>query len=104
MSAEVTAQCPSQASKFFYVIGNQICNNGVVGAALQGAANAGFAIPNTVQYGISDAPYLGGTTQNYSGSLLSQAQQYATFMTGQVPPLLGPQGTGCMNNGVGGEW
>lgn len=103
MSAEVTAHCPSLAGKFHYVIGNQTCNNGVVGAAMQGAASAGYPIPNTAQYGIADAPYYGASISE-SGSMESQAQAYAANFTSQIPIILGPQGTGCMNNGGGGEW
>ena len=103
MSAEVKAHCPSLAGKFYYVIGNQTCNNGVVGAAIQGAANAGYPIPNTDHYGIGDAPYYGASTSE-SGSLAAQAQAYAAYFTSQIPIILGPQGTGCMNSGGGAEW
>jgi hypothetical protein len=103
MSAEVTAHCPSLAGKFYYVIGNQTCNNGVVGAAIQGAANAGYPIPNTDHYGIGDAPYYGASISE-SGSLAAQAQAYAAYFTSQIPIILGPQGTGCMNSGGGAEW
>ena len=103
MSAEVTAHCPSLAGKFYYVIGNQTCNNGVVGAALQGATNAGYPIPNTDHYGIADAPYYGASVSE-SGSMEAQAQAYATDFTSQIPIILGPQGTGCMNSGGGAEW
>jgi hypothetical protein len=105
MSAEAAAKCPALAGKFYYVIGNQTCNNGVVGTAMQGAANAGYPIPNTDHYGISDAPYLGGGLGNYVGDLVSQAEQYANFMFGQVPTYFAAQGAGgCMNSGGGGEW
>ena len=103
MSAEVKAHCPLLAGKFYYVIGNQTCNNGVVGAAIQGAANAGYPIPNTDHYGIGDAPYYGASTSQ-SGSLAAQAQAYAAYFTSQIPIILGPQGTGCMNSGGGAEW
>jgi hypothetical protein len=103
MSAEVKAHCASLAGKFYYVIGNQTCNNGVVGAAIQGAANAGYPIPNTDHYGIGDAPYYGASISE-SGSLAAQAQAYAAYFTSQIPIILGPKGTGCMNNGGGAEW
>src|SRR5258708_1228193 len=83
--------------------GNQACNNGVVGAALQGAASAGYPIPNTDHYGIADAPYYGASITE-SGSMQAQAQAYAADFTSQIPIILGPQGTGCMNNGGGAEW
>jgi hypothetical protein len=39
-----------------------------------------------------------------SGSLTAQATAYANTFFGFVPPYLGPQGTGCINNGGGGDW
>ena len=34
----------------------------------------------------------------------AQAQAYAADFTSQIPVILGPQGTGCMNSGGGAEW
>jgi hypothetical protein len=107
MSTEAASQCPSLASKIHYVIGNQACNAGVVGTAMAGASAAGFAIPNTSQYGADDAFYYAGngnSVSSVSGSLTAQAAAYATAFFGYVPPFLGPQGTGCINNGGGGDW
>ena len=39
-----------------------------------------------------------------SGSLAAQAAAYANAFFGYMPPYLGPQGTGCINNGGGGDW
>jgi hypothetical protein len=107
MSTEAASQCPSLASKIHYVIGNQACNAGVVGTAMQGASAAGFPIPNTSQYGADDAFYYAGngnSVASMSGSLTAQATAYANAFFGFVPPYLGPQGTGCINNGGGGDW
>ena len=107
MSKEATSQCPSLASKIHYVIGNQACNAGVVGTALQGASAAGYAIPNTSQYGTDGAFYYaadGNSVPAESGSLAAQAAAYAKAFFGYVPHFLGPQGTGCINNGGGGDW
>jgi len=104
MSAEASTQCPSLTNKLFYVIGDQLCNAAAVGTAMQGAANAGYPIPNTSQYGTDGAPYLGGGLADYSGDLVSQAEQYAGFMFGQVPTYFGPKGTGCINNGGAADW
>jgi hypothetical protein len=107
MSTEATTKCPSLVRKIHYVIGNQACNAGVVGGALEGASKAGFAIPNTSQYGTDGAFYYAGngnSVPSESGSLAAQAAAYATAFFGYVPPFLGPQGTGCINNGGGGDW
>ena len=100
MSNEVTAQCSSQASKIHYVLGNQSCNSGVVGAEIAGGTAAGYPWPNTAQYGLDDAPYYGGSLPAQSGSLAAQAAAYATLFFGYSPPLVGPPGTGCINNGT----
>ena len=92
MSAEATSDCPSVASRIHYIIGNQVCNGGVVATEIAGASAAGFAIPNTGQYGTDDAPYNTETLPIYSGSLSSQAAQYASYLFGQIPPVVGSSG------------
>ncbi|MGC2305195.1 hypothetical protein [Candidatus Binatus sp.] len=101
MNAEATAHCPSIASRFHYIMGNQICNSGVIGGELAGASAAGYPMPNTSQYGTDDATYYPSTQvlPSYSGSLASQAAQYALLIFGNVPKSVGPPGTGCINNG-----
>ncbi len=93
MSTEAASKCPANAAKIHYVVGNQICNNGVVSGAFSGAASAGYPIPNTSQYGSDEATYLNGGSSpttgenlpNYSGSLSSQAAQYATWFFESAP-------------------
>ena len=107
MSSEASRQCPSLAGKIHYVIGNQLCNAGVVGAGLQGAATARYPIPNTSQYGTDGALYYSGngnSVPKMSGNLAEQASGYAAAFFSYVPPYLGPQGKGCINNGGGGDW
>ena len=106
ISAEATAQCPSLASEIHYIIGNQLCNAGTGSGAIAGAAAAGFAIPNTNQYGMDGSAYYGGNSilPPETGSLAAQAASYAAYFFSLVPPILGPQGTGCLNNGGGGDW
>ena len=101
MSAEVTAKCSGSAGSFYYVMGNQLGNNGVWYNASVGATNAGFSIPNTTNYGTDDAPYNTGNTcasgslPAYTGSLASQAAQYASlFFTANTSALYG--GTNCV--------
>jgi hypothetical protein len=94
MSKEAASKCPANAARIHYVVGNQLCNNGVVSGALTGASNAGYPIPNTSQYASDDATYLNGGTNvttagalpAYTGSLTSQAAQYATWFFESVPP------------------
>jgi hypothetical protein len=104
MRAEATAKCPSSAIKFHYIMGNQLCNAGVIGAAMQGAANAGYPIPNTSQYGTAGASYYGGNLPAESGSLAAQAAAYATLFFSYIPPYYGKQGKGCINAGGGADW
>jgi hypothetical protein len=98
MSTEAASQCPSLASRIHYIVGNQMCNSGVIAGEIQGAAAAGYPIPNTSQYGTDDAPYY-STSVSESGSLEEQAAAYATLYFGVPPPLVGPAGTGCINSG-----
>jgi hypothetical protein len=103
MSAQATSQCPSYSSRIHYVIGNQVCNSGVIAAELAGASGAGYPIPNTSQYGTGDAPYYSGSGSGLpseSGSLATQAAAYASLFFGYVPSVVGPPGTGCINNGT----
>ena len=103
MSAQATSQCPSYSSRIHYVIGNQVCNSGVIAAELAGASGAGYPIPNTSQYGTGDAPYYSGSGSGLpseSGSLATQAAAYASLFFGYVPSVVGPSGTGCINNGT----
>ena len=104
MSKEATAKCPSSAGKFHYIVGNQLCNAGVIGTAIQGASKAGYAIPNTSQYGTDGGVYYGGNLPSESGSRAAQAAAYATLFFGYPPTTFGPKGTGCMNNGGAGDW
>ena len=98
MSTQAASQCPSLASRIHYIVGNQMCNSGVIAGEIQGAAAAGYPIPNTSQYGTDDAPYYSSSTSE-SGSLEEQAAAYATLYFGVPPPLVGPAGTGCINSG-----
>src|SRR5271155_707612 len=93
MSAQAASQCPSLASRIHYIMGNQMCNSGVIAGELQGAAAAGYPIPNTSQYGTDDAPYY-GVSSSESGSLETQAETYAAAAYALVPGLVGP--TGCI--------
>ena len=93
MSAEATAHCPSVASRFHYMMGNQVCNTGVIGGEMAGAAAAGYPMPNTSQYGTDDAPYYFVNTAE-SGSLEAQAAAYAAAYFSAVPAIVGPSGTG----------
>ena len=102
MAAEATAHCPTYAGRLHYIINNQECNSGVVAAAYAGASGAGYAIPNTSQYGAGGAPYYSASGEDIpteSGSLASQAAAYATAFFSYIAPIVGPPGTGCMNNG-----
>jgi hypothetical protein len=104
LSTQATATCPSLASRFHYIMGNQTCNNGVLGQALAGASAAGFALPNTPQYGSDDQTYNAGGTNfgqplpNYSGSLASQAAQYAAFFVTFPPGVLFGGSRNCIVN------
>jgi hypothetical protein len=103
MSAQAASQCPSLANRIHYVIGNQICNSGVISAEMTGASAAGYPIPNTSQYGTDAAPYYaasGESVPSESGSLSAQAAAYAAAFFGYVPPYVGAPGTGCINNGL----
>ena len=62
MAAQAASQCPSLASRIHYIVGNQICNSGVIYSVLTGASAAGYPIPNTSQYGTADAPYYTNST------------------------------------------
>jgi hypothetical protein len=105
IAAQATSSCPTYASRLHYVLGNQTCNDGVLSAALAGAKEAGYPMPNTSQYGSDDATYnAGGTTYtgvlpNYSGSLSSQAAQYAAWFQ-KNPPYYLFGGTGNPGNCV----
>ena len=87
MSTEAASKCPAFAAQFHYVIGNQICNSGVLAKALAGAQQAGFPIPNTSQYGSDDAPYNppGGSIPSESGTLAEQAAAYAAYLFDAIP-------------------
>src|SRR5271168_4832261 len=98
MSTEATSDCPTVASRIHYIVGNQMCNSGVIAVELSGASAAGYPIPNTTQYGSDDAPYYSSSTTE-SGSLEAQAEAYATLYFGVPPPLVGPPGTGCIKSG-----
>jgi hypothetical protein len=98
MSTEAASRCPTLASRIHYIVGNQMCNSGVIAGELQGAAAAGFPIPNTSQYGSDDAPYYGSSVSE-SGSVAAQAAAYAALYLGLPLPLVGPPKTGCINSG-----
>lgn len=101
MSAQAAASCPSVAARFHYIMGDQVCNNGVLYNALGGAAAAGYPLPNTSQYGTDDATYnAGGTNENgelpdYGGTLSGQAAQYAAWFA-QMPPAVYFGGSNCI--------
>jgi hypothetical protein len=99
MSAQAASQCPSLASRIHYIVNNQMCNSGVIAGEIQGAAAAGYPIPNTSQYGTDDAPYY-GFSGSESGNLANQAESYAAAVYALIPPLVGPPGTGCISNGT----
>jgi hypothetical protein len=105
MSAQAAASCPSYASRFHYVMGNQTCNDGVLANALAGAKAAGYPLLNTAQYGSDDATYNAGGRNSagelpvYSGTLSSQASQYAAWFQ-EYPPLFLFGGTGNPSNCV----
>lgn len=105
MSTEAASNCPSNASKLHYVIGNQLCNSGVASKAFSGASTAGYPIPNTSQYGTDDATYNSGGNgstmglPDYSGTLTSQAAQYAAWFFDWPPDILGP--SGCVTGSYG---
>ena len=103
MSAQAASQCPSYANRIHYVVGNQICNGGLIYGALSGASAAGYAIPNTSQYGTDDAPYYPGSGSlplpTDSGTDAAQAAAYAAAFFSFIPTAVGPPGTGCINNG-----
>jgi hypothetical protein len=78
---------------------------------LQGAAAAGYPIPNTSQYGTDDAPYIdsgNSSVGSQSGSLEAQAVDYAnafvSYVAGEIPgnidngTLYGDYGTIGSNN------
>jgi hypothetical protein len=102
IASQANTTCASLASRIHYVIGNQTCNDGVVFEALAGAAAAGYPIPNTAQYGADDATYnAGGSTigsilASFSGSLSSQAAQYATFFAEYPPDVLFGGSSNCL--------
>ena len=98
MSTEATAHCPSVASRFHYMMDNQVCNTGVIEGEMAGAAAAGYPMPNTSQYGTDDAPYYFVNTAE-SGSLEAQAAAYAAAYFSAVPAVVGPSGTGCIATG-----
>jgi len=103
MNAQATSQCPALASRIHYVIGNQSCNSGVIAGELSGASAAGYAIPNTSQYGTADAPYYsapGNEIPSESGSSTPAAAYAAAFFGSYVPLYVGSPGTGCINNGT----
>jgi hypothetical protein len=103
MATEATAQCPTYANRFHYVVNNQECNYGVIAAAYAGASSAGYPIPNTNQYGAGGAPYYSASGEEIpteSGSLEAQAAAYALAFFSYIAPIVGPPGTGCMNNGI----
>ena len=85
MSAQAATQCPSLASRIHYSIGSQAGNSSVVYGMITGAATAGYAIPNTSQYGINDAPYIDNgsySAGSESGSYAAQAAAYANAFFG----------------------
>ena len=102
MARQATSSCGSYASRFHYVIGNQTCNNGVLSKALSGAVTAGYPIPNTSQYGSDDATYNNGdksatgSVPNFSGSLTSQAAQYAGYYQMNPPSYLFGGSANCL--------
>ncbi len=104
IASQANSSCASLASRIHYVIGNQTCNDGVVYEALAGATAAGYPIPNTAQYGADDATYnAGGTTfagvlPDLSGSLASQAAQYATYFAEFPPDYLYGGSANCIAN------
>ena len=100
ISSQAASQCPSYASRFHYIMGNQVCNSGVIYGEMQGAAAAGYAIPNTSQYGTADATYYARVEFPESGNLAAQAAAYAEAYFSLVPTLVGQPGTGCINNGT----
>jgi hypothetical protein len=99
MSAQAASQCPSLASRIHYIMGNQMCNSGVIYGEMQGAAAAGYPIPNTSQYGTDDAPYVGVNTSE-NGSLEAQEAAYAAAAYALEPPLVGPPATSCIDKGT----
>ena len=99
ISSQAASQCPSYASRFHYIMGNQVCNSGIIYGEMQGAAAAGYAMPNTSQYGTADATYY-GVSSSESGNLAAQAAAYAEAYFSLVPTLVGQPGTGCINNGT----
>jgi hypothetical protein len=98
LSTQAASQCPSLAGRIHYIVGNQMCNSGVIAGELQGAAAVGYPIPNTSQYGTDDAPYYGSSVSE-RGSIKEQAAAYAALYLGLPPPLVGPPKTGCINSG-----
>jgi hypothetical protein len=107
MAAQAASQCPSLAGRIHYMVGNQICNSGVIYSVLTGASAAGYPIPNTSQYGSDDAPYYTNSTgslNSHTGTLPQQAAAYASdfFSTGAnyVQHYVGPPSLGCVNNGT----
>jgi hypothetical protein len=102
MSAEVAAQCPSLAGKIHYVLGEQACYSGVVGAEIAGGEAAGYSFPNTSQYGTDGALYYTGGRNSVpaeSGTPEQQAVAYALAAFSYPLPYVGPPGTGCIDNG-----
>ena len=98
MLTEATAHCSSNVSKFNFIMGNQTCNTGVITAEVQGAAAAGFPMPNTTHFGTDDAAYypFPPDIPNPSGTLTAQAISLANSWFGFIPPTVGPAGTGCI--------
>ena len=98
MSKEAASECPSNAAKIHYIIGNQVCNDGVIVAGLKGASSAGFAVPNTSQYGTDDAPYMPESSSLLSevGALLAQASSYAGYFMALPQTYFGSNG--CVIN------
>jgi hypothetical protein len=106
MNTEAVAHCGSiVAAKIHYILNNQACNGGVIQGELAGASAAGFAMPNTSQYGADDAPYYPNTTDlpNPGGTLSAQAAALATAFFGYAPPLVHPI-TGCAGAGSNGDY
>ena len=106
MNTEAVAHCGSAvAAKIHYLMNNQACNGGVIQGELAGASAAGYAMPNTSQYGADDAPYYPNTTDlpNPGGTLSAQAAALATDFFGYVPALVHPI-TGCAGAGSNGDY
>jgi hypothetical protein len=106
MNTEATAHCGSAvAAKIHYIMNNQACNGGVIQTEIAGAATAGFAIPNTNQYGGDDAPYYPNTTSMpfATGSLAAQAATFAADFFGYIPQYVN-NGNGCTGGASNGDY